>query len=469
MSLVFDPDLSAHLHNQLLERGWIGAGRDADSIPSKTWWEESSPIPFDLASRLKPKLIRFLRSAKAIIFDSSSEFNLFYYLLGLHGKDDLFVPISLLRRFGDRFVWLYPATRIRSDEEVGILFDQETELAAFVPDWDEISWPDRQRWAWRPLQNILQLYLDMVEEGKITTYSDRRKESEEHFFGFGAFPWQSHQHTALDVERAVSALTRLLDAIEIRLPSNSTHSTHESDHKQPSFEGIALPYSGSVIKASFIEPDTFVKAFLSALPVRHLKFRHIAPGIRLQTPIEYINQPLADRRHHILSPDPLGNDQDTPSFPLLLFRGERENKSPWTRPWFPDGKAENIPSGLYIEPTDKYYNWECGNRSRLLLPFSIGRNGFARSSNGIPFKFKRARGPGFEWSDRLYNDDTFSGYSGYLPWDSRSSYLHKVLESWAEQVEKGDWQVDEDGVVGSIDKFKEADTEEHWREYFIPW
>jgi hypothetical protein len=43
------------------------------------------------------------------------------------------------------------------------------------------------------------------------------------------------------------------------------------------------------------------------------------------------------------------------------------------------------------------------------------------------------------------------------------------LESWTERVEMGDWQVGEDGVVGGIDKFKEADTEEHWREYYIPW
>jgi hypothetical protein len=31
------------------------------------------------------------------------------------------------------------------------------------------------------------------------------------------------------------------------------------------------------------------------------------------------------------------------------------------------------------------------------------------------------------------------------------------LDSWAEQVEMGDWQVDEDGVIGGIDKFKEAE------------
>lgn len=121
MSLVFDPGLSAHLHNQILERAWIGAGRDADSIPSKTWWEEFSPIPFDLASRLNPNLIRFLRSAKAVVFDSDSNFHLFYYLIALHGKDEIFASISSLRFWGDRYVWLYPSTRTKSDEEVGIL------------------------------------------------------------------------------------------------------------------------------------------------------------------------------------------------------------------------------------------------------------------------------------------------------------------------------------------------------------
>ena len=116
------------------------------------------------------------------------------------------------------------------------------------------------------------------------------------------------------------------------------------------------------------------------------------PGIRLQNPIEFINQPLADCRHNRLIPELYITDQAAPLFPLLLFRGERENTSPWTRPWFPDGKAEKIPSGLYIEPTYKDFNWESGNESRLLLPFSIGSNGFARSSNGIPFKRARFAG-----------------------------------------------------------------------------
>jgi hypothetical protein len=35
--------------------------------------------------------------------------------------------------------------------------------------------------------------------------------------------------------------------------------------------------------------------------------------------------------------------------------------------------------------------------------------------------------------------------------------ITQILEGWAEQVEMDDWQVDEDGVIGGIDKFKEAE------------
>ena len=308
-------------------------------------------------------------------------------------------------------------------------------------------WFDLEQWPWRPLQDILQVYLDMTDQGKISTYSDRGME----YFDqgtFRVFPWEIHQYTLLEVKRAVSALTRLLDAIEARL----TYSLEEPRRKK-----ITLPFSESVVKALSIKVDSFNGQFLSALPVRQLNFRYIAPGIRLQSPDEFINQPFAERC----------NSNDDQPFPLLLFRGEQENQSPWGRPWFPDGNAADIPAGLYLEPTYDFYNWESGNQSRLLLPFEIGCNGFARSSNGLPF-IKQVRG-GRSWSDQLYQSDSFSGYSGYLPWDSRSSYLHKVLENWAERVEMGDWLVGKDGVVGGIEKFKEADTEENWKGYVIHW
>jgi hypothetical protein len=35
-------------------------------------------------------------------------------------------------------------------------------------------------------------------------------------------------------------------------------------------------------------------------------------------------------------------------------------------------------------------------------------------------------------------------------------------------VERGDWQIDENGVAGGMDVWREADSEEKWEAYVIP-
>jgi hypothetical protein len=54
-------------------------------------------------------------------------------------------------------------------------------------------------------------------------------------------------------------------------------------------------------------------------------------------------------------------------------------------------------------------------------------------------------------------------FSGFLPTSVRSVQVHKVLLNWAERVQMG-WGVDGDGVMGGIEKFREANTEERWPE-----
>lgn len=46
--------------------------------------------------------------------------------------------------------------------------------------------------------------------------------------------------------------------------------------------------------------------------------------------------------------------------------------------------------------------------------------------------------------------------------------LEYVLKNWAWMVQSGFWDVDEHGVAGGIEKWREADTEEHWAEYWLP-
>jgi hypothetical protein len=115
----FDPELSAEIHNKILEHAWIGTGREVASLPS-SWWDEYSPIPFDLASRLNPNLIRFLQSARSAIEALISGLNFFYYLRGLSQREDL-KDIPILDSRGDRYVWLYQSTCSISEDEVGIL------------------------------------------------------------------------------------------------------------------------------------------------------------------------------------------------------------------------------------------------------------------------------------------------------------------------------------------------------------
>jgi hypothetical protein len=47
--------------------------------------------------------------------------------------------------------------------------------------------------------------------------------------------------------------------------------------------------------------------------------------------------------------------------------------------------------------------------------------------------------------------------------------LAAVLANWWELVENEVWHVDEDGVVGGADIWKEADTEENAEDYQTNW
>lgn len=118
----FDPALSAELHNKILEHAWIGAGNDLITLPSTSWWQSSAPVEID--SRLIPNLASFLRLAKVVNSAppvTGSGLYFFYFLHGLQEQTRVF-DTSTLKTWGDRFVWLYPATGAVDVEEVGIMF-----------------------------------------------------------------------------------------------------------------------------------------------------------------------------------------------------------------------------------------------------------------------------------------------------------------------------------------------------------
>lgn len=94
------------------------------------------------------------------------------------------------------------------------------------------------------------------------------------------FPWQYHQYTERDIVKAIGAFTRLLDAIEHRLPQVAA--TRNAERK--------LPYSHSAFDEATVPVISFILSFLSALPPRNVQFRHIVPGISVQSLAEFIAQ-----------------------------------------------------------------------------------------------------------------------------------------------------------------------------------
>lgn len=117
----FNPEVSAELNNKILDHGWTGAGRELDTLPSTTWWENFSPILFDVASRLNPTLIRFLRSAKVGVYEEP-KFHFFFHISQLHSKDNLFFLHDYMRKSPkDRYISLYRFSISMSDQEIGIV------------------------------------------------------------------------------------------------------------------------------------------------------------------------------------------------------------------------------------------------------------------------------------------------------------------------------------------------------------
>jgi hypothetical protein len=127
---------------------------------------------------------------------------------------------------------------------------------------------------------------------------------------------------------------------------------------------------------------------------------------------------------------------------------------------------QDYPSGLYLTESDPYGWNPYEDGCKLLLPFTIGEHGWARTSDGALYgediwSTGETAKP-FPTSTELFQ----SGFNHFTK--NHDVQLKHVLRRWTELVEADVWQVDGDGVTGGIEKWREADTEEHWEDYQLP-
>lgn len=289
---------------------------------------------------------------------------------------------------------------------------------------------------WYPLETVLSTWITMMSTGKIIPAAEIVTLENEKYS-----PWLNLPHSQYQLADSVAAFESLAAAIESRMPSSSP---------PPSPSSPLL--SHTILGAAAVPASGFARSFLTTVHAPRFKF--IAPGLLLPNHFDFASaQPFT----HVPNED----DCRIPIPPILLFRATSntvhiapgdDRNNPFHDPYYDALSAAAIPAGLYTDSTDRGHSDIEEDGFRLFLPFTLGENGFARKSDGRRF----------ESQVDLYQHGYWS-FGG----DTHAQRLVRLLAKWTEMVESGKWKVDEDGVEGGIEKFREADTDEGWEGYWI--
>ncbi|KAL3486791.1 hypothetical protein BJX62DRAFT_228508 [Aspergillus germanicus] len=179
---------------------------------------------------------------------------------------------------------------------------------------------------------------------------------------------------------------------------------------------INLPwhYAATFLNQDILPPFLFARKFLEAISNCKVRLRYIAPGIRF--PTRPGDCPLRIFQIDDAEQQPIAHDQ--------RFR------------------LRNIAAGLYIHPVVQHWPLFWSNRCRLLLPFGIAE------PFGLEWYISDMVKPRDTHAD-LYQGGTINGITNF-----HLVQVDKVLNNWADRIERGDWEVDKDGVAGEIDKLE---------------
>lgn len=292
---------------------------------------------------------------------------------------------------------------------------------------------------WQRLESILSTYVDMIESGKaIALHKSVGKQVEQDPYTgvrrskYNTDPWALVPYTHGDLTSCLNTWQTLFTAIEKRAGI-----TPESEDDQD-----ITPLCGrSALNAAAI-PKGFAYDLLSY--ARQPGIWYVAPGIRLPTTNEFINQPFKDVSKKF------PKESEGVTMPILFFRAEGYVTSRQANFRWPFSSVETVPCGLYL---DAYPNKEnpFQDACRLVLPFPIGGK-HAKTSDG----------------HRMMKSHVEVYAHGINPRIMRHGpKLFGILESWLKNIESGHWGVDAQGVTGGVEIWKRADTEEDWAKYTI--
>lgn len=319
---------------------------------------------------------------------------------------------------------------------------------------------------WQRLETVLSVYIDMIESEKVVCiHNDVEKLGDFKLTDLGGDagqqwrstqdrpdaiftdpvtevkrngdvmfgPWIVQPYTKGVLGECLRTWDLLVQAIEEKMP------TVPGVDAEPEY-GLA---NEEMLESAGITEE-FSKQLL--LRARRPRFTFIAPGLRLPSHEEFVNQPL---KSIMTVQDNLWTRKN---MPILLFRGDDTCKASknFPHPW---EEATNIPTGLYLADCTRSDLVPFEDTACPLLPFSTGEDTWAQTANGIAILGEH---------DRLYQ----IGQNPFAPYHNVS--LLGILQNFFAHVQTGDWSIDERGVSNGINKFRDAEVEEHCNEYVLP-
>lgn len=446
-----DFERCAALHNELIQLGWTGSGKALDQLETLTWFEIWGEAAEESRSLLSEDLVSFLERAHNIKNEDAGSF--FYYVDGLMSPERMWHTNELRNADEEspRYLTLYGAHDMPSHPD-GLAFDLKTNKAIMSMSIHDTDITQNGRVPWYPLEVVLSAWLDMIDTGKVKAVSDELYDN--------WAPWTCLHWSDFQVEETANAFNLLIESIETRMRDQGLPvSTHSGPLlSESSLDEAAIPHG-------------FARLFLAK--AKRPQFRYIAPGLSVPDHESFMSQPFsyieADDEDEDDEDEDEG-DEDITIKPILLFRSS-ETFDPTSinyraDPFFisPFSQVRSYPAGLYLKESKRMMHHGFEDAVKLILPFGIGGNGFARTSDGLQI------GDPQDQSDPSCGDRHADLYQqGWQPFiEMHDVRLVKVLESWIGMIQRGDWKVGEEGVEGTIEAFKEADTEQGWSKFVIP-
>ncbi|KAJ5903602.1 hypothetical protein N7504_005985 [Penicillium tannophilum] len=438
----------AALYNYLIQYAWLAEGRSLATLNGNNFFTNHGAEAEALRPRLDPSVVAFLDNAIIPPWGVFSETPLSIFASGLNGPQSLFAEVDadIQDQPVDSMLRLCYVALSTNYSNGGVIYHQRHHRVAIFMhtyDWD-YGFP-----------------IDLIHIGKVVA----APHEEPALFEFEKIgPWEWRPYSEAQVTTCVDAWDRLCQAIETRiaqllnpLSRISPDSGTDADDPEPL---VVL----SVLDAALVLDPCFTRSFLSH--ARRPLFKYIAPGLLL--PPADLSGFVASQKFTAL---PL-SQYTVP--PVCLFPADTGDQRPieltrFTTPWaiedfYSSSTDKNTPShisaGLYTTAVDRKWDDMVEDGFQLFLPFTVNA-GYGRKVGAL------------KSDGKLIDRDSFSDLfqHGFEPFGGdyyRPQRLERLLDCWRKLVEDGVWFVGPDGVEGTIDTFKDAETESHWRDYYIP-